>query len=178
MPSISSAYGLALVLLLLAGCRSEKVAFQFRPVQPLAVQGDTASVEVIYKLVQANSSTHTTTISLSSRSFSPHLQRLTRVQTEQIQSHRQPIRIMQPYLVARQEHKATITSKKPQYRRPHHSTTKTDDVFFLGGIALVIGALVLGLTIGGGSGLLVGLALGVPGYLFLARGYVGSWRWK
>jgi len=79
-------------------------------------------------------------------------------------------------MVVMQEHNDISASKKTKYKRPHHSATASDELFFLGGMALVIGGLVLGLTIGGGPGLLIGLALGLPGYLFLARGYAGSWR--
>ncbi|RAK68013.1 hypothetical protein DLM85_08195 [Hymenobacter edaphi] len=49
-------------------------------------------------------------------------------------------------------------------------------MFFLGGLALVGIGLAVGLIIGGWPGLLSGLALGVPGYLFLGRGYAGSWN--
>ena len=45
------------------------------------------------------------------------------------------------------------------------------------GIVLVVGAVAAGLLIGGGAGLLVGIAGSLLGYYFLAKGILGPHAW-
>lgn len=85
----------------------------------------------------------------------------------------------QRYRVAARAPHAPAAARANHVRQPlarGHSAASSDSRLFLGGLLLMGIGLATGLLVGGIPGLLIGLALGIPGYLLMGRGYAGSWQ--
>ncbi|RSK37402.1 hypothetical protein [Hymenobacter metallilatus] len=190
---------LLLVVGLLAGCRGAQGVFLFRPLQPAYSAGPASlpepgpnglvlppaqlpasSVASRPAALPAPGPTGTVTrlrrakvavlarrplsaraaLPPSSRQPVPHLSSLTRDR-----KHPYPFRRLRAGS-ALPDASASVGQGRPV----------SDTAYFLTGLGLVVGGLLLGFSIGGWLGLLLGLALGVPGYLLLGRGYAGGWQ--
>jgi hypothetical protein len=157
---------------LVAGCRSEKMAFQFRPL-PLVVLADTAQTTDRTKpalVVRVTRASIATAAASGERSVSRKRSAVRHPANSSAQLSTTVARRSGALTAWVRPRRTALTHVIPQ------ATTDANSLFFLGGLALVAAGVVLGLTIGGWPGLLAGLALGLPGYLFLGRGYAGSWQ--
>lgn len=174
MPSLSPAYRLSLLLLLLAGCRSEKVAFQFRPAQPLSVQMDTtrhadlaaARVTALKAPQPAMLPFRSIKQSASARS---KLTQLYRVITRSAQR-------ALPYKAGtRKMSKGTVLLRQPPASRVFEmrEAATLGQVLFLVGSLLVPAGIIIGIIIGGSAGFNVGAIIFAVGFLMAGAAYGG-----
>ena len=169
---------LLLLLALLGGCRSERVAFQFAPLSCAVVAFDSAATTAATSSIQFLPArprhslvavfVPNTVLSTGKALTAPHPVRLTQAplfqpppkytqQLKSLVSHR--------FKPAGSKRLADATARKMSY----------DGLLFLGGGVLAIAGIIIGLSIGGNAGLLVGAVLYLIGTLMIARGYMGKW---
>lgn len=161
-----------LLCAMLAGCRSEKAAFQFRPSQPLlgAMRAENVAppaASASYTTVPGGSSTRPAR-ALAGASW--HI-------TQKSQPHyRHAGQITHPSGQRAARSGNTSISEKPaasgqQLLIRRQPVGGANDALFFSGAALLILGLILGIAIGGSSGLLLALLLIGIGYLLASKGY-------
>ena len=157
----------ALLLLLLVGCRGQQAAFRFQAPTPRAVA---SRLVASAKAAPASATTllpPTSTTALRDRN-------------EEYATPSRTIKVRQvPRAAPRNQRHATqraaaITAVRG--RQPQDEGEGNPWLLALG-IVLVVGAVAAGLLVGGGAGLLVGVAGSLVGYYFLAKGILGPHAW-
>jgi hypothetical protein len=159
MHTLSAAYRLALLLLLLAGCRSEKVTFPFRAAQPLVVRVDTTQLS---RLVAPNTTTKAIPRVLSSsepvkqgtffQSKSASLYRVIEQPAQRVLSHKAGTREIAAGIIL---HKRIPASGVLEIKE---SASLGEIVFTIGGLLIIAGIV---------AGILAGFNVGV---IFIAVG--------
>ena len=155
------------LLLLLGSCRGQQAAFRFQAPGPRAVAS---------RLVASAKAVPTSATMLLPPTSTTALR-------DRNKEHAIPFRTIKarqaPRVAPRNQQHATRTAAAVtavRGRQPRDEGEGNPWLLALG-IVLVVGAVAAGLLIGGGAGLLVGIAGSLLGYYFLAKGILGPHAW-
>ena len=152
------------VLLLLVGCRSQQAAFRFQAPGPRAVATRPTASASVGAISAAMLPRPVATASSQEAAIFP---------ARAVSAHRAPrITLRHHYRAVRPA--AAVTAIRS--RQPRDEGAGNPWLLALG-IVLVVGAVAAGLLVGGGAGLLVGIAGSLVGYYFLAKGILGPHAW-
>ncbi|UOQ78874.1 hypothetical protein MUN84_10275 [Hymenobacter sp. 5516J-16] len=156
--------GWAAIALLATSCRSEQVAFQFRPappsVAPAPISAPSPTTPSPAPAPAPLEPTPTASVATPAR---PKTQQLAHLPQPPQQLHRQLLR----------RHQSQETTARPQAQLPARRDTWH---LLLGGLLIAAGV-VTGLLLGGWLGLGVGALIVVLGYYFLVLGLGGKHAW-
>ncbi|QNH62528.1 hypothetical protein [Hymenobacter sediminicola] len=156
---------------LLASCRSEKMAFQFRPAQPILniVRAETTATRIA-------SASYYTVPSGSLIQPVPTIASAKRIIRNSQPQYRHAVQTI--HLSEQQGRKSGNTSVSEKPTAAEHQllicrqpVDGANDVLFFSGAALVLAGLIIGISIGGSSGLLLALLLFGIGYLLASKAY-------
>ena len=153
------------LLLLLVGCRGQQAAFRFQAPGSRAVA---SRLVASAKAVPASATVllppaSTTALRAEGHATTP---------AQATKAHRAP------QTASYNQRHATQTATVTAVRRRQPRDEGEGNPWLLAlGIVLVVGAVAAGLLVGGGAGLLVGIAGSLLGYYFLAKGILGPHAW-
>ncbi len=174
MPALPSIYYASLLLLLLISCRSEKVAFQFRPTQPLSARADTTRhADLAAARVTAPKAPQPAMLPFRS------IKQSASARSKPTQLYRVITRSAQRALLykagTRKMSKGTILLRQPSASRvlEMRKAATLGQVLFLVGSLLIPAGLVIGIIIGGSAGFNVGAIIFAVGFLMAGAAYGG-----
>ncbi|TGE27555.1 hypothetical protein [Hymenobacter metallicola] len=169
MPVFSASRVFLVSIILLAGCRSEKIAFQFQPPAPAVAPTTPAEAPATRALAPRAPTT-------------PHSAPATPPQRQTSRISR-PVALSRAHLSRPLRQQARSEAQRvrawQKARTPGRTADGTADVFHvLLGSLLIIGGIILGLLLGGWLGLGLGAAVVILGYYFLVMGFGGPHAWR